>query len=162
MWDKCAPYYEKITGHVIMTEDIAFSTVLFYFAQSVATVPNDAYFYRANENASTNADRLPFVKFQKNMKDIQTVFDFVEDFLKDVNADLWICKDFKEFRKYYARMWRHLPNEIYVGSEKVQGLKIMRQFCPEEDRGKLSEDIYVSFDIFDVLFVLAMDMGKLL
>lgn len=67
-----------------MTEDIAFSTVLFYFAQSVATVPNDAYFYRANENASTNADRLPFVKFQKNMKDIQTVFDFVEDFLKDV------------------------------------------------------------------------------
>lgn len=177
LWDQCAPYYEKITGHVIMTEDIAFSTVLFYFAKSVSTVPNDAYFYCANENASTNSEGLPFAKFKKNMQDIQTVFDFGEEFLEEVNAPAWICEDYREFRRYYARIWTHLPKENYIGEEKKKGLEILKDFCPEESRGMLpedsffslvetewrgglesfkeklteSKDTYVSFDIFDTL-----------
>lgn len=177
LWNQCVPYYEKITRHVIMTEDIAFSTVLFYFAKSVATVPNDAYFYCENANASTNTEGLSFDRFKKNMQDIQTVFDFGERFLQEVNAASWICNDFREFRKYYARMWKRLPKEVYMGSKKEQGLEIVKQFCPEEVRGILpedsffalvktewrdglesfkqkltrSEDTYVSFDIFDTL-----------
>lgn len=177
LWDQCAPYYEKISGHVIMTEDIAFSTVLFYFAKSVSTVPNDAYFYCSNENASTNTEGLPFSKFKKNMQDIQTVFDFGEHFLQKVQAQKWIQEDFREFRRYYARIWRHLPNGIYAGEEKKRSLEILKEFCPEETREMLPEDSffalvktpwrgelesfkekiakssdeYVSFDIFDTL-----------
>lgn len=177
LWDRCVPYYEKISGHVIMTEDIAFSTVLFYFAKRVTTVPNDAYFYCANENASTNSEGLSFLKFKKNMQDIQTVFNFGEEFLREVNAKEWMQKDFKEFRKYYARIWRNLPNGTYIGIEKKESLEILKNFCPEENRAILPEDNffalvktpwrgglegfkdkiakssdeYVSFDIFDTL-----------
>lgn len=177
LWDQCVPYYKNISSHVIMTEDIAFSVVLFYFAKSVSTVLNDAYFYCANENASTNTEALPFFKFKKNMLDIQTVFDFGEKFLETVQAEQWIKGEFREFRRYYARMWRHLPKEMYKGSDKEQGLEILKTFCPEEERGLLPEDTffatvttpwrgglesfkekiakssdnYVSFDIFDTL-----------
>lgn len=177
LWDQCAPYYEKMPGHVIMTEDIAFSTVLFYFSKCVVTVSNDAYFYCANENASTNSEGLSFPRFKKNMQDIQAVFDFGEEFLRNVKAEKWIQEDFREFRRYYARIWRNLPNGTYIGIEKKQSLDILKEFCPEENRGVLPEDNffalvttpwrgglegfkekiakssdrYVSFDIFDTL-----------
>ena len=35
LWDRCMPYYAGVHGHVVMTEDIAFSSVLFYFASSL-------------------------------------------------------------------------------------------------------------------------------
>lgn len=38
LWDKAFKYYSKITDHVIMTEDIAFSSVLFYFADRKSVV----------------------------------------------------------------------------------------------------------------------------
>lgn len=177
LWDQCVPYYEKMSGHIIMTEDIAFSVVLFYFAKSVATVSNDAYFYCANENASTNSEGLPFSRFKKNMQDIRTVFDFGEEFLRNVQAAEWIQENFREFRRYYARIWRYLPMGTYIGAEKKQAFKILADFCPEENRAVLPEDSffalvktpwrgglenfkeliarstdeYVSFDIFDTL-----------
>lgn len=45
------PYYKRIQTHVTMTEDIAFSSVLFYFAQKVVSVSNDGYFYCQNQEA---------------------------------------------------------------------------------------------------------------
>ena len=177
LWDKCYPYYEKIQGHVIMTEDIAYSTVLFYFANVVTTVENDAYFYCANENASTNTSKVTYSKFEKNMSDIKTVFDFGEDFLKEVKAEKKIQEDFHEFRKYYARLWRHMPMYMMQGKDSTKGHEVINEFCPDEEgcaskedsffdsvttdwrdgleqfKNKIVEakDQYISFDIFDTL-----------
>lgn len=177
LWDKCEPYYLRINEHVIMTEDIAFSSVLFYFAKKVVTVSNDAYFYCANETASTNSENISMEKFKKNMHDIKTVFDFVEGFLKEADATDKIKKDFHEFRKYYARMWNNVPNEIFKGRNAKEGRMIIKEFCSDvigelsvddhffssvetEWRGGLegfkeqiinSKDEYISFDIFDTL-----------
>lgn len=90
----------------------------FLFSKCVVTVSNDAYFYCANENASTNSEGLSFPRFKKNMQDIQAVFDFGEEFLRNVKAEKWIQEDFREFRRYYARIWRNLPNGTYIGIEK--------------------------------------------
>lgn len=177
LWDQCMPYYSRIDSHVIMTEDIAFSAVLFYFANSVATTSNDAYFYCANNNASTNAENISMKKFEKNMEDISTVFDFVEKFLEDQNADEGINADFHEFRKLYARMWNNIPKYQLSAMDAMRGSKLMKEFCPEETacaqkddhffssiqtqwNGGLesikekifkAEDKFVSFDIFDTL-----------
>lgn len=177
LWNQCYPYYEKIQSHVIMTEDIAYSTVLFYFANAVTTVENDAYFYCANENASTNTDKVTYSKFEKNMSDIKTVFDFAENFLKEVSAEQEIQDNFHEFRKYYARLWRHMPMYLMQGADSKKGFEVVKEFCPDEEecltkddsffetittewRGGLesfkdkiaeSKDQYVSFDIFDTL-----------
>lgn len=65
-----------------MTEDIAFSTVLFYYANKVTTIQNEGYFYCQNGDASTNVENITIEKFEKNIKDVRLVFDFVMIFLK--------------------------------------------------------------------------------
>ncbi len=177
LWDKCEPYYHNMSGHVIMTEDIAFSSVLFYFAKSVTTTANDAYFYCANENASTNASNITFKKFEKNLKDIRRVFDFVEGFLLDVCASDKVKSYFHEFRRYYARLWANVPKYQLMGIEAAKGKQILKDFCPDEsesvtkddqffasictqwcggledikERIILSNDEFISFDVFDTL-----------
>ena len=69
-----------------MTEDIAFSSLLFYNAKSVATVENDGYFYCENEGASTNAAKTTLKSFTKNMSDIKRVFDFVNEYFDEVGV----------------------------------------------------------------------------
>lgn len=177
LWDKCMPYYSKMDGHLIMTEDIAFSSVLFYFAQSITTTSNDAYFYCANDSASTNASNISMEKFEKNMCDIKKVFDFVDSFLKEIGAVEEIVNNFHEFRRYYARIWANVPKYQLNGMNVIKGKKILKEFCPEEteclnkddhffssittqwngglenlkERIILSNDKYISFDIFDTL-----------
>lgn len=177
LWDKCMPYFLKLKQHIIMTEDIAFSSVLWYFAKNVTTVKNDAYFYCENEEASTNSVNISMQKFKKNLADMTVVFDFVEQFLIDVKAKEQIKRNFHEFRKYYSRMWRNIPKYQFKGNDAIEGNQLLNQFCKDETSGCseddnffsavktdwrggleslkeriiLSNDIYVSFDIFDTL-----------
>lgn len=177
LWDYCESHFSKMKGHIVMTEDIAFSSVLFYFASSVTTVENDAYFYCENENASTNASSISMKKFQKNMNDIKEVFNFVELFLKEVHAEEAVIGDFHEFKKYYARLWSNIPKYQLSGLDAVKGREILKAFCPDETGGFTkddqffdsiqtpwcggleyikeliiqSQDEYISFDIFDTL-----------
>lgn len=177
LWDKCSPYYEKITEHLIMTEDIAFSTLLFYYANKVTNIQNEGYFYCQNGDASTNVDNISIDKFEKNMKDVKLVFDFVDDFFEIVNAPQWIKDKFLENRKYYSRMWRELGERVFFGAKRTHVTEIMNEFLPgykehtnEDDHffesantkwnGGLEfikEQIitgdyeYISFDIFDTL-----------
>ena len=36
IWEKALKHYKNITTHLLMTEDFAFSTVLFYYAKKQA------------------------------------------------------------------------------------------------------------------------------
>lgn len=180
LWDKCVPYYNKINTHLIMTEDIAFSTVLLYYADKITTIQNEAYFYCQNEEASTNVNSIKIERFEKNMKDIGLVFDFVNEFLNDVNAEEWIKNCILETKKYYSRMWRGLGQEVFSGNDRKLATKIIDDFVSEFGQYKevttkddhffesvntkwngglehIKEQIlkndyeYISFDIFDTL-----------
>nr|WP_302641430.1 HAD-IA family hydrolase [uncultured Agathobaculum sp.] len=192
LWKQCEPYYREINGHVIMTEDIAFSSPLFYFAASIATVHQEAVFYCENEGASTNTTQIKFPRFKKNLTDITTVFNFVEAFLKKQNAGQKIRQDFFEFRKYYARMWYELGTAVFLGAERKDAEQLLHNFLPEYKeitkpidhffesietpwRGQIEEikenilkipAEYISFDIFDTVvvrpFYTPTDLFKLL
>lgn len=179
LWDKCFPYYKRIDTHLIMTEDIAFSSVLFYNAKSVAAVENDGYYYCENEGASTNASKTTLKRFTKNMADIKRVFEFVNEYLGEVGADSYIVDSFGETKKYYARMWQELADFTFKGEELETANKIMRDFIGDfkEHTNRdyhffesisskwngglesIKETIikskckYVSFDIFDTLIM---------
>ena len=179
LWDKCFPYYKKIDTHLIMTEDIAFSSLLFYNAKSVATVENDGYFYCENEGASTNAAKTTLKRFTKNMSDIKRVFDFVNEYFDEVGADNYIVNSFNETKKYYARMWQELADNTFKGDELKTADEIMRDFIGDfkehtnrdyhffasmsskwngglesiKDTIAKSKCKYVSFDIFDTLIM---------
>ena len=92
LWDLCMPEYEKVSEHVVMTEDIFFSSILFMHAKKAVTADSAVYFYCVNENASTDARNISFAKFKKNMHDMQVVFDEVGSYIErsgvsfDVNA----------------------------------------------------------------------------
>ncbi len=179
LWNKCAPYYKRINTHVIMTEDIAFSSLLFYNADSVASVENEGYFYCENEDASTNAAKTTLKRFTKNMADIKRVFEFVNEYLEEVNAEKYIRDCFNETKKYYARMWQELADNTFCGEELKKADSIMSDFMPgfhehtnrdfhffasistrfNSGLESIKEEVakssckYISFDIFDTLIM---------
>ena len=180
LWDKCLPAYQSITGHVIMTEDVAFSSLLFYHAKHFVSVKNGAYYYCFNPNCSTNQSKPIFSKFEKNVTDMITVFDFVTEQLKKEGAENEILKHVAKFRQNYARQWLGLWRDAFSRTlDAPQGLRLLRKLADspiekseryvswfEIGESELSDELeairhqiadpavkYVSFDIFDTLVV---------
>lgn len=174
LWDCCLPFFEKLDKHVVMTEDIAFSCVLFYFTKRVARAENSVYFYCQHPEASTSSSHLYFSEYKKKVTDISAVFGFLEDFFKD--KEKWYQDRLLEFKQYYARIWkRGIVNIIDGNQEEAERLII--NFCENSGEGTVSEDgyfnqaqapcsdrldeikkqiwfadkKYVSFDIFDTV-----------
>lgn len=163
LWDKCEPYYHYICQHVVMTEDMAFSVPLMYFAESISAIENDGYFYCDNDNASTDIRSISKERFLKNIEDMKAVFDFGEWFLNKVEAKDRYRADFLEFRKHYARIWRHFgdtnrllagyaeetnKDDHFFGSVRINwndGLEKIKVNI------KNSPCKYISFDMFDTL-----------
>lgn len=147
LWDKCAEEYARIDGHLIMTEDIAFSSVLFYNAQSFKALnsASSCYYYCDNIEASTNASQLTFKKFQKNMKDLITVFDFVDSFLASAGATETIRSDFSVFRRRYYQMWKHAQEDLFMlGKEGTIAAELVQQLGKGLDTKK--NVVFPSFD----------------
>ncbi|MCC8104037.1 MAG: HAD-IA family hydrolase [Clostridiales bacterium] len=144
IWDKALPYLETVSEHIIMTEDILFSSIVFYYAKSVTTTQNDAYFYCMNEKASTNAEKMTIQRYRKNMHDITAVFNAVERFFNSVDAPEWICRKFHETRKLYARMWRRLPEHDFRGRDLEEARRLCYAFCGEEQEYDRQEDQFFS------------------
>ena len=58
LWQKARKHYDKVTKRLIMTEDFAFSTVLFYYTKKITKVENDAIFYCQQAlQCTTDADK---------------------------------------------------------------------------------------------------------
>lgn len=179
LWKMAIPYLEKQNSHIIMTEDVAFSSVLFYFAKKIVKVNNDAYFYCENSNASTDVQDISFNKCSKNIEDMKIVFSFVEKFLLEVGARNNIIYSFSKFKQYYYEIWCELVNNKFNGKEQHQLLEELRKIgslefgdpikqkfsfssMTTEWKGGLEylkdkicsdEYDYISFDIFDTLLL---------
>ena len=114
--DKCLPYFQKINFHLIMCEDIAFSSIYYAFSKKVAFANADAYFYFRHSDASTS-NTAPKEKIVKNIYDVGKVFDFVENSLKLINKNIFEKHkfNFELFKKRFHRFW--------CGSVKCTGLQ---------------------------------------
>lgn len=177
LWDVCMPEYETVSEHIIMTEDIYFSSVLFFNAHKVVHTNTEAYFYCSNENASTNSEGISYVKFQKNMHDIAYVFGKVDKYLIEKNASEYVVKGFARGRSHYARMWKGLAENAFSETEREAAISIVREFCSDFGKQRVEHDYffesvqtpwnggleyiksiissekytYISFDVFDTL-----------
>ncbi|MCL2363879.1 MAG: glycosyltransferase [Defluviitaleaceae bacterium] len=177
LWDKCEPYYHYIQQHLILTEDVAFSVPLLYFAKSLSSVQSEAYFYCENEGASTNVASVSMQRFTKNIEDMKLVFDFVEWFLDKVEAENRYKDDFGAFRKHYARLWQNFASNRFLGNNKKEANEVLERLLPGYAETILQEDDfygrvripwnggleylktqiatspckYISFDVFDTL-----------
>ncbi|MEZ5583920.1 MAG: glycosyltransferase family A protein, partial [Candidatus Competibacteraceae bacterium] len=84
-WKKARPYYDNIKNHLIMAEDFAYCTVLFYYAERFVSIEYEGVFYSQNENASTGLYGS-IEKYIKNITDLGTAFNFIENFLREVDV----------------------------------------------------------------------------
>lgn len=179
LWDTCVPHFEKIENHLIMTEDIVFSTVLYSFAKKLKFVDIDGYVYYRHSKASTGEIKT-IEKLEKTIRDVCTAFSFVEAFLKSENLYETHEKKFLSFRQRYYRFWSTTV-ENYATSKRGKELRthFLATFCEteplktskddhffesivtgyEQNYIFLKEQIidknikYVSFDIFDTLIL---------
>lgn len=180
LWDKCAPYYHKLTHHIIMTEDIAFSSLLFYEADSFVHIHTPSVFYCQHATSSTGDSHANVKKALKNYKDIITVFDFVENYLKEKKDD-HVLHYLHNARTRYCSLWHQPTMDVCAMSAKNQAqvTALSKQLAPDWDGTrptdlawfekntliwddtleKIKSNIFqknisiVSFDIFDTLIL---------
>ena len=144
LWDACLPSFKKMKERVIMTEDIAFSSLLFYNATGFGYVPNEGYHYCENATSSTNSENITFKKYSKNIEDMTAVFDFVETYLKSKKANSEIVENFKESRKYYSRMWRSLQESRFItGASSRKSKELIDNFLPSYKEVRKANENYL-------------------
>lgn len=179
LWKQAESHYANITSHLIMTEDFAFSTVLFYYAKKMTTVENDGLYYCKHESSSsTSLAGLTIKKCLKNLNDLIMSFNFVEDFMKSVGIFEKYKEDFYAWKKLYrAQQESYLELTGFTKEERKQALEKIIEFYHENEKTeradyfsciqtdwndkyeKIKQEIcdskieYISFDIFDTLIV---------
>ena len=176
IWERAVVEYKKVKKHLIMTEDFAFSNVLFYYAKKVTKVDRVAFFYTKHDGASTSINDITFKKASKNIEDLTTSFSFVENFLKEKGIYEEYKVRFEKWRALYCQMHKsYLLNLKFNKEEKENLEKMFEKFCPKQfevrnagffssvetpwnegldkikDKIMKEETKIVSFDIFDTL-----------
>ncbi|MBQ8201124.1 MAG: glycosyltransferase [Clostridia bacterium] len=133
LFNRCLPRFRQLEEHIIMTEDIAFSSVLLYEAQSFARHRGDGVFYCMHAASSTNSAYADAKRFFKNYGDIVTVFEFVEQFLKD-KQDGDALAHLMKARQWYCRMWTEARHTCAgSGDEKARAEALTERLAPGFD-----------------------------
>ena len=179
IWKKAEKHYKKINKKLIMTEDFAFSTVLFYYANKITKTENDNIFYCQHEVTSTSVKDINYSKVEKNINDLKTSFTFIEEFLKEVKIYDTYKEKFLNWKHLYSMQHRNYIKEArkLTKEEKQKLNDKMDEFCKDKEKMEnttlfssvetkwndgleivkqqiVDEKIkYVSFDIFDTLVV---------
>ena len=146
LWDQCRPYYERITDHLIMTEDLVYSCVLLYHARKIASVDYDGIFYYQRSDASTSASGS-MEKFTKNIRDLKTSFTFFESFLAEKGLYDKYEAPLKEWKTLYYRYWvDNISNSTLKAIEQKVLFQQLRDIFGLDDRlGTSMADHYFGF-----------------
>ena len=174
LWDKVSDYYYAVDQHLVMCEDVLFSTLIMRHAKNVHINDDAYYFYFSFENSATG-DRSSEHKIIKNIQDIITVFSIVQNALNEISGENdGLDFRLKTWRDYYLEIW--LKNAHESSKEAYQRVK--KQLiaeCPDYVRTNLKAPYFgiehatpfepkaleikdeiidhdtISFDIFDTL-----------
>lgn len=182
LWDRAWEDLSKINKHLIMTEDVLFSFILFYHAHIMSFSAHDGYFYYRNQKSATKTSGS-LDKIEKNISDLGLVFSEVEDFLKRVNKyeDYELC--WNEWKNRYFRWWSYTIRIVCEQLSDKDAKTVLNAFLNIFNKSKLEfpekEDSYfeekkiswnnqlenikkkiisddydvISFDLFDTLIV---------
>lgn len=192
LWDKAAKHYGDIKERLVMTEDFAFSTVLFYYCTKITQVQNDRIFYCQHDVTSTSIQDITFSKAEKNIHDMNVSFTFVENFMKKVGIYDKYKEQLNEWKHLYANQHRNNVKRAKKLSkaEKEKIYNIIDEFCDDKSKIYNADFFYtievkyndklekikqliaspkikcVSFDIFDTLitrpFYEPLDMFRIM
>lgn len=178
LFDLGMPFFESIDEHLIMGEDILFSSVLHYYAKSFSKVDFAYYFYIQHSEASTSL-RGGVSRFSKSISDIASVFSSVEGFFREKKISWEGAEHFRRWRELYSRFWcDNIKNSSLSPRDKRRMLEKLKNVfelsCVEGARqgdnwfysrpvpfdsryidlvSKIRKYDTVSFDLFDTVLV---------
>ena len=180
LWEKALPFYEKIEGNIVNTEDVLFSSVLYFFANHLTNCHGDYYYYYYRKNSSLN-QKKSFEIIKKDICNNKQTFSFILDFLKNQNCEKYTDKIWAWYFHYINFKENDNQNAELSYSEKKELGSLIKEIpfpknisFPQEENDylfapesydtmeiRLDEEIklkicdkstkVVSFDIFDTL-----------
>lgn len=106
IWEDSLSFLQSFaekTGHLIMTEDLAFSCTFFRFARKVVNAHNAFYHYFHHSGQSVSNDDLE--KFVKNLGDVAAVFAYFKEFLVREGLYERYEKEYLAFLDLYIEFW---------------------------------------------------------
>lgn len=65
LWEKCMPYFKLQTKHLIMCEDVLYSSFLYYFCSHFTNIHGDFVYYTQSDSASTQSKNKSFKQLEK-------------------------------------------------------------------------------------------------
>lgn len=175
LWKNARKHYDDIKQHLVMTEDFAFSSILFYYANSIAYNNNANIFYFVNDDSSTSVTTMSLKKIKKSLEDIKLSFDFVEEFLKSKKIYKKYETEFVDWKTLFGVIWyQNIENANLEKEEYAKAIEILKGLNVDynktiknqnnfymlttdfnENLLNIKEQIVnsevVSFDIFDTL-----------
>lgn len=172
------PFFESIDEHLIMGEDVLYSSVLHYYAKSFSKVDFAYYFYNQHSMASTSLD-AGASKFSKSLSDLSLVFSLAERFFTDKKIAGEGMGHFYSWRSLYSRFWCDNIKRSYLsprekrrlleklrslfGLSELEGTRrgdnwFYSQAIPFDGRyaelvSKIRGRDTISFDLFDTILV---------
>lgn len=177
LWKRCYPIFvsfSKAHGHMLMWEDVAFSSVIWSQAKSVANVHGGLYYYCKNLDSATVVHRNR-KRLEKYLKDSSAAIRFMKLQLENAGR-------YEELEKHYAAWNQRWGSMVYrdiciQGGQRSMHSEVIHQFniipdlieannlswslSPLADSFNWLEGIkkaivdktvdYISFDVFDTL-----------
>lgn len=178
--EKCLPYLALQTEHLIMCEDVLYSSVFYYFSQHLTNIHGDFVYYVQDDDSSTglSGNTQKYIKNIKDIKDINHVFHMLNIIFEKELQDTTLSTALNSWQKRLMRIWRRNISGGNLSIWKKQKLlrlidvskKEAEQYAAEDNcfyeifttikelpQEKLKETInqsetkVISFDIFDTL-----------
>ncbi len=143
LWERAMPRLKRQTEHLVMCEDLVFSSVLFHFAECMTSTEYACYRYRKHSAAST-ANGGSMRKYEKNIRDLTVAFRFVEGLVEDC-SDTKLRGHFDRWRALYKHFWRENVKESRFGvREKRKLYGMLDEFDKKRDTGIHSPSYFYS------------------
>lgn len=177
LWDKCYEYLKLQQKHLIMCEDVLFSSILFYFAKHLTNIHGDFVYYVQRNDSSISSKNISYEKILKNIQDINLAFDLIIEFFNVVVNDNKYVDNINNWRNRLYTIWNNIINNcniLSVDKKKVRNeIRYLNKdsedsnyfysiysdnICGlrgEEIKRKILDDNIkiISFDVFDTLIV---------
>lgn len=178
LWDECRPDFVELSerhGHMLMWEDIAFSSNLWCHARKVVNVRHVNYFYWRHQIASTAPDRST----KRNLKyisDASAAMNFMRQCLEQVGSYECLREYYQNWKsRYVSIIYQDIVIDLnkksllprireafdYTGKFSERDLFFYHLTSPLQPAFTWQEDVkkeivsnvtkYVSFDVFDTL-----------
>ncbi|MBD5495834.1 MAG: glycosyltransferase family 2 protein, partial [Lachnospiraceae bacterium] len=132
LWENAWTDLSRNVRHLVMTEDILFSCILFYYAQSMSFSSHEGYIYYRNSRSST-INTGTITKCSKDINDLSYVFKSIRAFMEKHNIFNKYEGFYEEWVNRYFRLWSPIVKDNCKNNDK-EALELQTFFFKAFDK----------------------------